>query len=90
MDRLDYTKGIYNRLLAFEKYLEQHPEYHERISMFMLSVPSRTSVEHYQILKSEIDEKEEKKAKEKKPKVKKYSKKKTSTKKKSSKKSKNK
>ncbi|MGM0612032.1 MAG: bifunctional alpha,alpha-trehalose-phosphate synthase (UDP-forming)/trehalose-phosphatase [Bacteroidota bacterium] len=56
MDRLDYSKGIYNRLLAFEKYLEQHPEYHEKVSMFMLSVPSRTSVEHYQILKSEIDE----------------------------------
>ncbi|MCF8219598.1 MAG: bifunctional alpha,alpha-trehalose-phosphate synthase (UDP-forming)/trehalose-phosphatase [Bacteroidales bacterium] len=56
MDRLDYSKGIYNRLLAFEKYLELHPEYHEKVSMFMLSVPSRTSVEHYQILKSEIDE----------------------------------
>ncbi|MFW6020144.1 MAG: bifunctional alpha,alpha-trehalose-phosphate synthase (UDP-forming)/trehalose-phosphatase [Bacteroidales bacterium] len=56
MDRLDYSKGIYNRLLAFEKYLEQHPENHEKISMFMLSVPSRTNVEHYQILKSEIDE----------------------------------
>lgn len=56
MDRMDYTKGIYNRLLAFEKYLEQHPDNHERISMFMLSVPSRTNVDHYQELKSEIDE----------------------------------
>ncbi|MFO8054271.1 MAG: bifunctional alpha,alpha-trehalose-phosphate synthase (UDP-forming)/trehalose-phosphatase, partial [Bacteroidales bacterium] len=56
MDRLDYSKGIYNRLMAFEKYLEQHPEQHEKVSLFMLSVPSRTNVEHYQLLKSEIDE----------------------------------
>ena len=56
MDRLDYSKGIYNRLLAFEKYLEQHPEKHENVSLFMLAVPSRTSVDHYQMLKSEIDE----------------------------------
>lgn len=56
MDRLDYSKGIYNRLLAFEKFLEQHPQQHEKVAMFMLAVPSRTSVDHYQRLKSEIDE----------------------------------
>ncbi len=56
MDRLDYSKGIYNRLLAFEKFLEQHPDQHEKVAMFMLAVPSRTSVDHYQRLKSEIDE----------------------------------
>lgn len=56
MDRLDYSKGISNRLLAFEKFLEQHPEQHEKVSLFMLAVPSRTSVDHYQMLKSEIDE----------------------------------
>ncbi|MFO8087564.1 MAG: bifunctional alpha,alpha-trehalose-phosphate synthase (UDP-forming)/trehalose-phosphatase [Bacteroidales bacterium] len=56
MDRLDYSKGIYNRLMAFEKYLEQHPEKLGAVSLFMLAVPSRTSVDHYQRLKSEIDE----------------------------------
>ncbi len=56
MDRLDYSKGIYNRLLAFEKFLESSPEQMEKVSMFMLAVPSRTSVDHYQMLKSEIDE----------------------------------
>lgn len=56
MDRLDYTKGIYNRLLAFEKFLENNPKQKEKVSMFMLAVPSRTSVDHYQMLKSEIDE----------------------------------
>lgn len=56
IDRLDYTKGIANRLRAFEYFLEKYPEYIEKIRLVMLAVPSRSNVPQYQILKKEIDE----------------------------------
>jgi len=56
IDRLDYTKGIANRLLAFEYFLEKYPQYIEKVSLIMLCVPSRANVDQYQAMKSEIDE----------------------------------
>jgi trehalose 6-phosphate synthase/phosphatase len=56
IDRLDYTKGIANRLKAYEYFLEKFPEFHEKVSLVMLCVPSRSNVEHYQLMKSEVDE----------------------------------
>ncbi len=56
VDRLDYSKGIKERLLGIEHLLERHPELKERFSYYQLAVPSRESVEAYQILKKEIDE----------------------------------
>ena len=56
IDRLDYTKGLINRLQAYEKFLIDYPEWHERISFTLLLVPSRTRVEHYQKMKQQIDE----------------------------------
>ena len=56
IDRLDYSKGIPNRLRAFDKFLERHPEYHGKVSLIMLAVPSRNNVIHYQRLKSEVEE----------------------------------
>ncbi|MFW6276007.1 MAG: bifunctional alpha,alpha-trehalose-phosphate synthase (UDP-forming)/trehalose-phosphatase, partial [bacterium] len=56
IDRLDYTKEIPHRLLAFEKFLETYPEYREKITLVMLCVPSRTGVEQYQIMKNEVDQ----------------------------------
>jgi len=56
VDRLDYTKGIPERMLAFERMLERHPEYRERVVMLQLAVPSRAQVTEYQQLKREIDE----------------------------------
>ena len=56
IDRLDYTKGIANRLRAFERFLNKYPDYIGRVSLIMLAVPSRAAVEQYQILKSEVDE----------------------------------
>lgn len=55
IDRLDYTKGIPQRLHAFRHFLETHPEYLEKVSLIMLTVPSRTGVEQYQNLKNEVD-----------------------------------
>ncbi len=56
IDRLDYTKGIPNRLRAFELFLEKYPEFQKHVTLIMLVVPSRIQVEKYMQLKSEIDE----------------------------------
>lgn len=55
IDRLDYSKGIIERLNAFELLLEKNPEYIEKISLYMIVVPSRDTVEQYKRLKDDID-----------------------------------
>ena len=55
-DRLDYTKGIPHRILAIERLLELHPEWHERVTLLQIAVPSRSEVPEYRALKCEIDE----------------------------------
>ena len=56
IDRLDYTKGVINRMRAFELFLEKNPEYLEKVRLVMLSVPSRSNVPEYKKLKKETDE----------------------------------
>ncbi len=56
IDRLDYSKGISNRLHAYELFLERYPEFREKVTLVLLAVPSRIDVEQYQALKSEVDE----------------------------------
>jgi trehalose 6-phosphate synthase/phosphatase len=56
VDRLDYTKGIEERLLGFERFLELHPEYRAKITLVLIAVPSRTRVAEYAALKRRIDE----------------------------------
>ncbi|MDE5417687.1 bifunctional alpha,alpha-trehalose-phosphate synthase (UDP-forming)/trehalose-phosphatase [Labilibaculum sp. DW002] len=56
IDRLDYSKGIPNRLEAFAKFLESYPEFVGKVTLIMLAVPSRGTVEHYINLKKEVDE----------------------------------
>ena len=56
IDRLDYSKGIPQRLQAFELFLEKYPEFHEKVTLVMLVVPSRDAVDQYKELKEEIDE----------------------------------
>jgi len=55
IDRLDYSKGIPNRLRAFDRFLNENPEYCEKISLLMVVVPSRDKVSKYQHLKEEVD-----------------------------------
>ena len=55
IDRLDYSKGIPQRLKAFELFLEEHPEFLEKVSILMIVVPSRDQVGKYKELKEEID-----------------------------------
>jgi trehalose 6-phosphate synthase/phosphatase len=56
VDRLDYTKGIPERIRAYERLLELHREHRERVVLLQLAVPSRGKVAEYQALKREIDE----------------------------------
>jgi len=56
IDRMDYTKGIANRLKAFEYFLKKYPQFREKVRLLMLTVPSREKVPQYQKLKSETDE----------------------------------
>ena len=54
VDRLDYTKGIPERLAAFRHLLECHPELHRKISLVQVVVPSREDIPKYGELKAEI------------------------------------
>lgn len=56
IDRLDYTKGIAQRLRAFDQLLQRYPEWRGQVSLIMLVVPSRDQVAQYASLKEEIDE----------------------------------
>ena len=56
IDRLDYTKGIPSRLLAFEYFLDKYPEFKGKVRLVMLAVPSRSNVPQYQLLKNEVDQ----------------------------------
>ncbi len=55
VDRLDYTKGIPERLAAFGAFLEKHPEWVGRVTLVQVSVPSRVNVGEYKELKAEVD-----------------------------------
>lgn len=57
VDRLDYSKGILQRLTAFELLLELHPEYIGKVVLYMIVVPSRDSVPQYKKLRDDIDKK---------------------------------
>lgn len=56
IDRMDYTKGIPNRIKSFEYFLNKYPEYKGKVRLVMLAVPSRENVAQYQLLKRETDE----------------------------------
>lgn len=56
IDRLDYTKGILNRLRGYEKFLQNNPDVRKKVVMVLVLIPSRTNVGHYQLMKKEIEE----------------------------------
>jgi trehalose 6-phosphate synthase/phosphatase len=56
VDRLDFTKGIKERLLAFESFLDANPNWQEKVILISLCVPSRIRVPEYQSLKQQVDE----------------------------------
>lgn len=56
VDRLDYSKGIIHRIKGFAQFLKNHPEYHNKVSLVMVTVPSRDKVARYAQLKKKIEE----------------------------------
>lgn len=56
IDRMDYTKGIPERIKAYGRFLEKHPEYHEKVTLINVASPSRIGVDTYQDLKLEVEQ----------------------------------
>ncbi|HEX8908121.1 MAG TPA: trehalose-6-phosphate synthase [Anaeromyxobacteraceae bacterium] len=55
VDRLDYTKGIPERLRAVERLLERFPRFVGRFTFVQLAAPSRTLIERYRLLNEEVE-----------------------------------
>jgi trehalose 6-phosphate synthase/phosphatase len=55
VDRLDYTKGIDNRLEGFQTFLETYPSWRGKVVLIMIVVPSRVDLEHYEMMKNQIE-----------------------------------
>ena len=56
VDRQDYSKGILHRLQGFEAMLEKNPEWHGKVTLIMLVVPSRIGIADYEGMKKGIEE----------------------------------
>jgi trehalose 6-phosphate synthase/phosphatase len=55
IDRLDYTKGIPERIRAFKQFIVNNADYVGKVTLVQIVVPSRSNVDQYQDLKVEID-----------------------------------
>lgn len=56
IDRLDYTKGIINRLKAYEMFLQKNKQWHKKVVMVLIVAPSREKVCHYHETQKKIEE----------------------------------
>lgn len=56
VDRLDYTKGIPERLRAFARLLEYYPSWRKRVVLLQIAAPSRTAIPAYTTHKEEIEQ----------------------------------
>lgn len=56
VDRLDMIKGIPQKILAFEKFLEENSDWHDKVVLLQIAVPTRTDVPEYQKLTSQVHE----------------------------------
>ncbi len=56
MDRMDYTKGIPERLQALDKFFEDSPTYRGKVVFIQAGMPSRTRIESYQLVNQRIDD----------------------------------
>jgi trehalose-6-phosphate synthase len=55
VDRVDYTKGILERFLAIERFLEKYPNYQGQFTFVQIGAPSRSHIKRYHELFMEID-----------------------------------
>ena len=56
VDRLDYTKGIPERLRAYARLLQSSPELNEKVVLIQIAVPTREGIEAYQDLRTEVNQ----------------------------------
>ncbi|KAF7112679.1 hypothetical protein RHSIM_RhsimUnG0206600 [Rhododendron simsii] len=56
VDRLDMIKGIPQKILAFEKFLEENSSWRDKVVLLQIAVPTRTDVPEYQKLTSQVHE----------------------------------
>ena len=55
VDRVDYTKGILERFLAIERFLEKYPAYQGKFTFIQIGAPSRTHIKRYHDLLAEVE-----------------------------------
>jgi trehalose 6-phosphate synthase/phosphatase len=56
VDRLDYTKGLINRLRGYDLFLKRNPQWHGKVTFIVSVAPSRIGVESYQAMKEELEQ----------------------------------
>ena len=56
VDRLDYTKGLINRLRGYELFLKNNPQWHGKVVFIVSVAPSRIGVDSYQAMKLELEQ----------------------------------
>ncbi|EPS26474.1 putative alpha,alpha-trehalose-phosphate synthase [UDP-forming] [Penicillium oxalicum 114-2] len=54
VDRLDYTKGLTEKMEGFRVFLDQHPELRDKVILIQIAIPSREDVKEYQDLEGEV------------------------------------
>lgn len=54
VDRLDYIKGLTQKLIGYDTFLDEHPEWRGKVLLIQVAVPSREDVKEYQELETEI------------------------------------
>ncbi|CAH1453339.1 unnamed protein product [Lactuca virosa] len=56
LDDLDMIKGIPQKILAFEKFLEENPVWRDKVVLLQIAIPPRTDIFEYQKLTSQVHE----------------------------------
>jgi trehalose 6-phosphate synthase len=54
VDRLDYSKGIPQRVKAFERFLEANPEWHSKVTLLQITPKSRADIKEYAEIEEEV------------------------------------
>jgi trehalose 6-phosphate synthase len=55
VDRLDYSKGLRQRFVAFERFLAEYPAHHGMTTFMQIAPPSRADIETYQVIRRELE-----------------------------------
>lgn len=56
VDRLDYTKGLPEKLNGYKTFLDKNPELRDKVLLIQIAIPSREDVKAYQALETQVNE----------------------------------